>query len=300
MNSAIKICVFSFLIAGLLASQIGCPSGRMPHDGVVAVVSVEPHAFLVERIGGERVHVEVLIPAGKEPETYQVTPNKLNTFAHAHLFFRTGMPIEDPLLPKLQSLSKSLRIVDLRDGLPLRTLEIHQCHGSDHVYHGQIDPHIWLAPTLLKAEAETVLRALHECDPDGAETYQTNFENILHEIEAVRVAIAELLATKQNEIVFVFHPAYGYFCEEFGLRQWAIEYEGKSPKPQQIADLIEETKKLSGEPKIFVQPEFNQSAARVAAGDIGAKVVVHSPLERNVLQSMLRFAQLVADFTGEQ
>jgi len=289
MNLTARLCLFFLVLVA------GCQSGWVPSDGVIVVVSVEPHAFLVERIGGDRVHVEVLVPAGREPETYQVTPDKLKVFSHAHLFFRTGMPIEEPLFPKLKGLSKKLSIVDLRNGLPLRTLEIHQCSGSDHVHHDQIDPHIWFAPTLLKAEAATVLRTLQQCDPDGSAMYQANYEDVLQEIEAVRAEIAEMLTPKQNEIVFVFHPAYGYFCDEFGLQQWAIEYEGKSPKPQQIAELIEKAKKLSGVPTIFVQPEFSQSSAQAVAETIGANVVVHSTLERDVLQSMLRFARFIAE-----
>ena len=294
MHSAVKLRLL-ILVAGVLPSLIGCQAGRIPHDGVIVVASVEPHAFLVEQIGGERVHVEVLVPAGKEPETYQITPDKLKTLSHAQVFFRTGMPLEDPLLPKLQSLSKSLRVIDLRSGLPLRELEIHHSHGSGHAHHDQTDPHIWFAPTLLKAEAKMVLRTLQECDPNGSTTYQENYENVVRQIESVRTEISEMLASKQGEIIFVFHPAYGYFCDEFGLRQWAIEYEGKSPKPQQIAELIEEAKKLSSAPKIFVQPEFSQSSAQAVAEAIGAKVIVHSPLDRDVLQSMLRFARFVAD-----
>ena len=284
-----------FILSVWMVVFAGCQSGQVLYDEVIVVVSVEPHAFLVEQIGGGRVRVEVLVPAGKEPETYQATPDKLRVLSYAQVFFRTGMPMEEPLIPKLQSLSKQLHIVDLRGSLSLRILEIHSCYGSDHIHHGQTDPHIWFAPTLLKTEAETVLRTLQQCDPDGSEMYQENYDNLLLKIEAVRSEIAEILASKQNEIVFVFHPAYGYFCEEFGLQQWAIEYDGKSPKPQQIADLIEEIKKLRSVPNIFVQPEFSRSSAQAAAEAIGANVVVHSPLERNVLDSMLRFARLIAD-----
>jgi len=284
------------LLAGLLAMLTGCQSAYVPQNKVIAIATVEPHAFLVEQIGGERVQVEVLVPTGKEPESYQVTPDKLVAFSQAHLFFRTGMPMEDALLPKLESLSEKLRIVDLRDDLPLRPIEIHHHHESDHEHHdthAQTDPHIWFAPTLLKTEAEAVLHALQQCDPEGAETYQENYEKVLQEIETVRQKITEMLTSKQREIIFVFHPSYGYFCEEFGLRQWAIEHEGKSPKPQQLAELIEETKKMPGTAKIFIQPEFSQSSAQAVAETIGAEVVVHSTLERNVLQSMFHFAELI-------
>jgi zinc transport system substrate-binding protein len=275
---------------------VGCSGqGQKSSDERLNVaVSVEPHAFLLERIGGERLRIEVLVPIGKEPEHYQATPDKVAALSKAKVLFQTGMPFEETLIPKLKANAKDLKVVDLRNGITLRTLELHDhdSHSSDHSHHhNESDPHIWFAPTLLKTEVQTILQTLSEIDPAGAAQYQKNAEQLLEEIEQLRIDLAERFAPFKGETVFVFHPAYGYFCDEFGLQQRAIEFEGKSPKPQQLTALITEIRNSENIPVIFVQPEFNQAPTQAITEATGTKIVVHSPLERNVLQSMKRFAE---------
>jgi zinc transport system substrate-binding protein len=275
---------------------VGCSGQgqKLSDDWLNVVVSVEPHAFLLERIGGERLRVEVLVPTGREPEHYQATPDKIAVLSKAKVLFRTGMPFEETLIPKLKSNTNNLKIVDLRNGITLRSLELHDhdSHSNNNIHHhNESDPHIWFAPTILKTEVQTVLRTLLEIDPEGAAQYQKNAKQLLEEIEELRIDLAERLTPFKAKTVFVFHPAYGYFCDEFGLRQRAIEFEGKSPKPQQLTALITEFRNSENIPLIFVQPEFNQTPTQAINEMTGAKMVIHSSLERNVLQSMKRFAE---------
>jgi zinc transport system substrate-binding protein len=263
----------------------------MPNTSFVGVtVVVEPFAFLVEQIGGSRVHVEVLVPPGKEPEHYQATPEKIAAMSRSRILFYTGMPFEKTLLPKLQRNAPNLTMVDLRTGLKLRTLELHHHDECDGVHADDIDPHIWFAPSALITEAATVLAALVEVDPDAQTFYRENYTHLVAEIETVQKQLADQLAPLKGQTVYVFHPSYGYFCDEFGLKQRAIEFEGKTPKPQQLAALVAETKQES--PVIFIQPEFNRSPAQALAEAVNGTTVIHSALERNVLKSIRRFTDL--------
>jgi zinc transport system substrate-binding protein len=139
-----------------------------------------------------------------------------------------------------------------------------------------------------------------EIDPDGAERYRENADRLLEEIELLRIDLEERLVLLTGSKVFVFHPSYGYFCDEFNLRQRAIEFEGKSPKPKQLTTLINEVLAEKRLPNIFVQPEFNQAPAQAIAEATGAKVVVHSALDRNVLQSMKHFMELLLSQTQSE
>jgi zinc transport system substrate-binding protein len=278
---------------------IGCSGqGKKSSDDRLQVaVSVEPHAFLLERIGGERLRIEVLVPTGKEPEHYQATPDKIAALSQTKILFRTGMPFEEVLIPKLKSINSGLKIVDLRNGITLRSFELHN-HDSDSATAGnspnspnESDPHIWFAPTILKTETQTILQTLLETDPEGEVQYRNNTEQFLEEIEALRIDLAKRLVPFKEKTIFVFHPSYGYFCDEFGLRQRAIEFEGKSPKPQQLTELINEIRNGNNIPVIFVQPEFNQAPTQAITEATGTKIIIHSSLERNVLQSMKHFAE---------
>ncbi len=267
---------------------------------------VEPHAFLLEKIGGDRVHVEVLVPTGVEPENYEATPQKMAALAKCQALFLTGMPFEKTLIPRLQSVAKNTRIVDLRDGLKLRTLELHHHaddgheHESDeHAESAELDPHIWFSLEMLRKQANTVYQTLVACDPQGEHEYSVNLTHFEYELDLAYTPIMRFLKTRQGETVFVFHPAYGYFCDEFGLKQQAIEFEGREPKPQQLASIKATIDQLhadqsKGKAVIFVQPEFNKSSAQALADATGAKLVRHSPLKRDVLQSMKDFAEAIA------
>lgn len=306
--------LFLMTLSVMLTAASGCvktPQGNDPRP--VYAVSVEPHAFLLEKIGGDRIRIEVLVPPGKEPENYEAAPNTIMALARTRVLFRTGMPFEETLLPKLQEVAKDLRIVDLRVGLVLRSLELHS-HGdapeetsTGHVHHAGcshdgLDPHIWFAVTFLKKQAETILETLIQTDerPENADFYRRNFEKLIDEIETLRKELTEKLEPLKGRTVFVFHPSYGYFCDEFGLKQNAIEFEGKSPKPRQLAELIAQSRKEHRPPTIFVQPEFNQASAEAIAEATGGRIVVHSGLDRNILSSMRLFAdEFVKAETGD-
>ena len=258
----------------------------------MVLVSVEPQRFFVEKIAGDRINVEVLVPPGKEPETYNPTPNEIKKFARSRVFFRTGFPSEATFLPKLKTLAPKLKVVDTREGLRLREMEEHSAHGCAHC-EGGIDPHIWLSPTLVLQQIDTVLRALIELDPEGKAEFEENAEIFRGELEKTRREIAEILAPHQGETLYVYHPAYGYFCYEFGLKQKAIEVDGKDPKIKELA----EWKRQAKEDRagiILVQPEFNPAPAELIAKEIGAKAVVHSPLEPNYLSNLIELAQIIS------
>jgi zinc transport system substrate-binding protein len=92
----------------------------------------------------------------------------------------------------------------------------------------------------------------------------------------------------------VFHPAFGYFTDYYGLNQIAVEMEGKSPGPKQIESIINQARK-SDIRVIFVQPRFDPKSAETIASVIGGKVVTIDPLERNILQNLLDIAKKIRD-----
>ena len=283
-----------------------------PDDGRLrVVVSIDPQACFVERIGGERVSVEVLVPAGREPETYTPTPDKIRQLARSRVFFRVGFPAEMSLLPKLASIAPNLQIVDTRANLDLRRADPHG-HGDDdsddHDGHGHahthapgcdcgmdgVDPHVWVSPALVKRQAETIRDTLIALDPDGKVDYEANCERFVADLTELQAEIREKLAPLRGKTIYVYHPTYGYFCDEFALVQKAIEVDGKPPTPRTLADWIGNARDDDIR-IIIVQPEFNRSAAAQAAELTGAKLVTHSTLSRDYFKSMRDLAALIVE-----
>lgn len=290
--------LFAVLVAAL-ALGAGCRPPSAPSEGppassaaVAAFVSIDPQAYFVERIGGERVAVSVLVAPGQSPETYEPTATQMAALARCDVYFRIGLPFEDGLLERLQASMPDLNVVDTRAGVPLRGLTAHG--AGDHEHEGGKDPHIWLAPRLVIAQARTIRDELKRLDPAGAELYDENLRAFARELMALQAEITAILRPVRGREIFVFHPSYGYFVDAFGLKQVAVEVEGKEPTPRELQALIARARAAQAR-AIFVQPQFSTASAEAVAREIGAQVVPLDPLARDWPGNMRAMARAIVE-----
>ncbi|MDR1382295.1 MAG: zinc ABC transporter substrate-binding protein [Planctomycetaceae bacterium] len=315
-NQKIFITVVVFLMIAGLAFLLRWNEQSLPRAGfgngkLRVMVSIDPQRCFVERIGGDRVVVEVLVPAGKEPETYTPTSENIRSLTRCRVFFRVGFPAEESFLPRLKTFAPKLQRVDTRQAVPLEMLKPQKRHEHarvsfsdesheadvrgedthDHDYDG-LDPHIWVSPALVKLQAKMIRDVLISLDPSGETAYRENYETFIAEISSLQLEIHEMLDPLRGKTVYAYHPTYGYFCEEFGLTQKAIEIEGKPPTPKNLADWIHDAKDEQVR-VILVQPEFNRSAAEKIAESTGATLVPHSTLDADYFRSLRELAKII-------
>jgi zinc transport system substrate-binding protein len=270
------------LAACSAAAQAGSP------QQVKIFVSVLPQAYLAEAVGGDRVAVETLVQPGQSPVTYTPTPKQMVRLAEADLFFRAGVPFENVLMPKIEGAFRDLEVVDTRRGIPLAKLAE---DGHDHG-DGNTDPHVWLSPPLALKLAENMLAALLAADPAGEDYYRANFARLSSDLQALHRRLSEVLAPLKGRKLFVFHPAFGYFCSAYGLEQVAIESGGREPSPRQLARLIEAARQEDVR-VIFVQPQFSRRSAASVARAIGGAVIAIDPLAGDYLRNLEEMAETV-------
>ena len=254
-------------------------------------VSILPQAGLVERIGGERVKVTVLVGPGESPATYSPSPRQLAELSKAKIFVRVGVPFEEGFIDKIRETYPKLKIVDQRDNVRLLRSECEHDHDQDHD-HGESDPHIWLDPKRLKVQAQNIGKALVEANPENIAEYNTNMLKLIAELEALDKKIGVLMAPYRGKVLLVYHPAYGYFADSYGLKQVAVEAGGKEPGGKQLATFIEQARELKAK-VIFVQPQFSKKSAKLVAEAIGGKVVAMDPLARDVFSNLEKMALTV-------
>ena len=186
----------------------------------------------------------------------------------------------------------------------LRRMKAHHHHDEGHhvdeheeeghhSHDGGTDPHIWLSPRLVKVQARTVADALIETDPAGKDVYETNLSAFLKDLDELDVKLAKALAPVKGRTFMVFHPAWGYFADAYGLEQEPIEIEGKEPSAKQLARVIELAKE-EGVRVIFVQPQFSQALAKRVAEAIGGVVVPINPLARDYIANLEAVATKVS------
>lgn len=252
-------------------------------------VSIAPEKTFVTRIGGNRVRVSVMVPPGSSPATYEPTPRQMIALTGSVLYFRIGMPFENSWMQRIRSTNPALGVVDLRAGIPLRRFEGHH-HEVVNPEHGLLDPHIWTNPRLVITMAAHIRDALTRLDPPGKTGYAANYAAYAAELRALDARIRSLLSGVKHRRFLVFHPAWGYFADEYGLEQIAIESEGKPPGAAALSRLIEQAKREHIH-VIFVQRQFSTAMANTVARAINARVVQVDPLAEDYAANLLQFAR---------
>jgi zinc transport system substrate-binding protein len=258
-------------------------------------VSIEPLRFFAERIGGDMVDVHVLVAPGQSPATYEPTARQMTQMAEAVLYFVVGVPMEGQLIPRIRRSFPDLKIVDTRGGLELEPIAdgLREDGGREHTHSG-IDPHVWLDPRRARKIAHNVYQALEETAPANRADFFRNYHALDEELVGLYKEVAAILEPDRGKEIVVFHPAYGYFADAFGLKQLAIEAGGVTPGSKHLADIIELARDR-GVKAIFVQPQFSSTTAAAVAAAVGAELVTLDPLAADYAANLRKMAGEIHD-----
>ena len=276
--------------------------------------------MFVEKIGGEYVDARAMVRPGFNPHTYDPTPQQISALADAVLYIRTGIPFEEAWMERIRSANPGMQVLDARDSISLREIEAHsddepghdaehhteegdsRVHGADdprdhsdepnaHATeldddHEQ-DPHVWTSPPLVIQMVGAIREKLAELDPAHAAIYAQNHNAFVAELEALDRELHGLLDPLPNRRFMVFHPAWGYFADTYGLTQVPIEHEGKAPGARALAALIDQAQQEKIK-VVFVQPQFDRRQARQVAQAIGGAVIAVDPLAADYVDNLRR------------
>jgi len=261
-------------------------------------VSIDPQRFLVERIGGDTIKVVTIVPAGKNPHSYEPTPSQMKELSRSVVWFSIRIEFEQAIMPKIKSLYPHIRIVDTSIGIKRRIMREEELdkhdHDHDHDEVGAEDTHIWMSVRLMKNQADVVYKTLVEINPSQKALYKKNYENLLKELDILDKELSRKLAPYKGKEFFIYHPVLGYFADDYGLRQISIEIKGKEPSPSQLAKVINLARKHKVK-IIFVQEGFSKKSAETVAKAIGGKVVEINPLTSDYLNMMRKIGDMLVE-----
>ena len=185
------------------------------------------------------------------------------------------------------------RPIDLDDESLYLNRELSWIEFNKRVLEEAEDPHIWLSPKRVKAQAKTIYQTLAQLDPGQEAIYRANFEKFSQELDALDQEIRQNLAGIKNKKFMVFHPEWGYFAQDYGLEMIAIEIDGNEPSAAQLGQLIKQAKKENIK-VIFTQPEFSQKSAETIAREIGGQVIPISAFAENWSENLRQVSQKMA------
>lgn len=248
-------------------------------------VSIAPQKYFVQKIGGSLVSVSILVPLGADPHTYEPKPRQMVELSKSALYFAVGVDFEKAWLKKIAAGHPGMHIIHTDEGIakiPMTDQHLHEgnVHRQDKKKSehrdGAPDPHVWLAPGPVKIQAAHIVTALIEADPKNRPQYTAGYDAFLKELDALDGELKALFTGRKGGRFMVFHPAWGYFAEAYGLEQAPVEIEGKEPKAAQLQAIIRRARE-QGVKVIFAQPQISAKNAEMVAREIGGQVVHVDP-----------------------
>jgi zinc transport system substrate-binding protein len=297
--------VFTFLLLVLASGCVDDQEVSASADKPVVVVSILPEAEFVEQVAGDQVDVMVMVPPGADPHSYEVTPGQLRELSDADMYVKigSGLSFENAWMDRLIEVNPDMLVVDASEGIQLRTMEAH-AHEEEHEGEeehdeaeeeheeeaGSKDPHVWTSPQNAQIMIENVYGGLVEIDPDNTELYTQNRDAYIGKLQTVDSEIRQILGGKEGTSFIVYHPAWGYFAEEYDLEQIPVEIEGKEPSVQDMQRLID-TAREENISVIFVQSGFSTTSAQTIADEIDGEVVEVDPLAKDYIDNLAKVTE---------
>ena len=269
---------------------VSCVSNKNQSTEPVIFVSIAPIKPIVEAIVGDDFKVEVLVPMGASPESFEPTPKQFIALNSAKLVFGTGLlDFEQQLLKRVHNQSK---VIDLSRGITTISGSCSHTHHGKHCHHG-VDPHIWCSPKSLKVMASNVHSAIVAAMPDSVQ-YTSAYNALNERIAQLDNDVAELTKSATRPYFIIYHPALTYLARDYGLEQVAIENDGKEASAKRIAQIISQAR-ADGIKSVFYQSEFPESSVKVICEDIGANAVEINPLAENIFANIREIARLITE-----
>ena len=247
-------------------------------------VSIVPEQTFVEAVCGDLVDIVTLVPSGSSPENYEPTAQEMEKFSDASLYFSIGVPTEEAnILPNVGD----IKVISLQD-------EVAAVYEDRTFESGERDPHIWLSPKRVKVMVEAIAREMSELDPDNKETYKQNAADYIAQLDEVDQEIKDALKGVESKNFIVYHPAFGYIADDYGLKMYSLEEEGKEATAQHLQDMIDLAKKENIK-VIFYQEEIDSSQSEAFAKEIGGKTIQLSPLAADYIDNLKNMAQTMGE-----
>ena len=173
----------------------------------------------------------------------------------------------------------------------------HDDHGHEGHAHGEHDPHIWLDPMNAKVIIKEITNQLVKLDSANSEKYKANSKEAIADIDALTKSIKKDL--NKNSRVVVFHDAYQYFENRFGIKVLGALTVNTDvlPGAEQLAEIREviEHEKVNC---IFSEPQFNPSIIKTIAKDTNIKTGVLDPLGATLDKGKGMYSELLKNMSS--
>ena len=274
---------------------------------VRVVTSIKPVHSLVAAVMQGVGTPDLIVEGAGSPHTYALKPSQAKQLQEADLVFWMSHDLEAFLEKSIDGIATKAVSVPLMESRGLMTLgfreggafddhghdehDDHDEHDKDDDHdhekhddhdehdHGEVDPHVWLDPENAKAMVHEIEEALAKADPANAATYESNAEAVMAKLDSLVAEIDSELQPVRGRGYIVFHDAYQYFENRFGVS--AIGSITVSPEvlpgAERISDLQEKVRSLDAT-CVFSEPQFEPKLVATVTENTNARTGVLDPL----------------------
>jgi len=268
------------LCLGVVLLAVSCRTGGDAMDKPVISVSIIPQQYFIEQLAGDLVEVNVMIPPGASPATYEPSVSQLGKLDQSEAYFRIGyIGFERSWMEKIISINPDMKIMDLSEGVEIiveNAVEEEEDHHG-HSHYGP-DPHIWMSVSNARIIARNIHNNLLLLYPDEKESLQTRFELFKLSLDSLHLNIISKLEGIENRKFMIYHPALTYYARDYSLEQFSLEIEGKSPSPAHLKEMTDLALRHQIS-KILIQRQFDRNNAEVLARETGSEIIQFDPLD---------------------
>ncbi len=295
-------------------------------SGPKIVTTFLPVHLFTKAVVGDTGQVDILISPGTEVHDYQATPDDAKLLAQADVLIENGLGMEEFLSDLVANAGNSkLQQIDASEGIEVMEEEHghdehgHDEHGHDehkhdehkheeekhgHHHHGGKDPHVWLDPVLAQQQVANIRDRLIEIDPSNADSYRSNADAYIQQLQQLDNELKEKLAPVQGCNFITFHDAFSYLAQRYGLQQEAIVHIPEDSITPQDIQRVQQLAKEHQVKALLTEPGIEDKRIEQISSDLNLSLEAINPLEsgetdpqyyfvvmQNNLEALLRACQ---------
>ena len=214
--------------------------------------SIYPIYSIAKEIGGDKIKLNNIIPFGVEAHGFEPTPADMAKLSKSDIFITSGDSMEPWKDKIVKSLKIEQKVFDMSEHVKLKAIQEEDEHHEDeknekghsheHAHdHSGVDPHYWVSLNNYILMTETITKLFVEKDSTNKDFYIQNSNDYLTKVKALKEKYDLSMATCTNKKILVNHDAFGYFADDYGVKQYSISGMSPEDKPsaKQISELID-------------------------------------------------------------
>lgn len=287
MKKNIKILFLTILL--LLIS--GCNSinqeTEITNSNPIIITTFFPTEEITRQITQNTTNVELIIPYGAEPHSYEPTPKQIVKLSTADTLIIIG-GIFEHIEQDLINSNKNLKLIQSTTNITnIESQEGHEENEENHE-NEQIDPHTWLSIKNMMTMTKQIETELITLYPEHKELYKQNSKNYLNKLKELENKYQRELSNCENNIILVNHKSFGHIASEYNFTQISVTgYSPESePSPKTIQKVIETAKQYNLK-YIFSEGQLDKKTVNVIAKEFGGEILELNPIKTNKNQTYI-------------